>query len=212
LQTTSIDCLQAHWSPAYFPWQENALLDGLADAAEAGLCRCVGVSNYGPVALRRVYARFARQGIALASNQVQFSLLKRSAERTGLLEVAAELGVTMIGYSPLALGLLSGAYSRERQPPGLRGLLFSTQADAALDRLLALLQAIASERRVPLAAVAVNWTRSRDLIPILGVRSPVQARDALACLSFQLSAGEIAELDAASLRCREVTDNIFETK
>ena len=57
-------------------------------------------------------------------NQVQFSLLSTLPLESGLFEACAELGVTPIGYSPLALGLLSDRYDETRLPKGPRGLLF----------------------------------------------------------------------------------------
>jgi pyridoxine 4-dehydrogenase len=187
------------------------MIDGLADAFDAGLCRTVGVSNYGPRALRRVHSRLARRGIRLASCQVQHSLLKRTSERSGLLEVAAELGVTLIAYSPLALGLLS---SPSKQRPGLRGFLFGVQSsrDPELVRLAATVDDIARQRGVPPSTVAINWTRTRGLLPIVGVRNTAQASDLLACTKYCLSDGEAAELDKASSRCKEVTDNVFMTE
>ena len=50
-------------------------------------------------------------GVRLASNQVQFSLLYRKFEKNGMLEAAKQMGVSVIAYSPLAQGLLSGTSS-----------------------------------------------------------------------------------------------------
>lgn len=213
LQTPVVDVLQAHWPPpAYLPWQEGALTRGLAQAADAGLGRAIGVSNYGPASLRRVHRRLRELGHALVSVQVQYSLLSRLPERSGLLEVARELDVTVIGYSPLALGLLSGAYLDGASPPGLlRQLLFPVQLkDAPLTTLLSLLSDIARERGVSTASVAINWSRGHGTLPIAGVRSAAQARGVLEALSFELSEGEVRTLDDVSARCKQVTQNSFQ--
>ena len=90
--------------------QEWALTNGLADVYLAGLAGAVGVSNYGPKQLRRIHSDLARRGVPLASAQVQFSLLSCGAAQDELLETAAELGVGVIAYSPLSLGVLSGVF------------------------------------------------------------------------------------------------------
>ena len=75
---------------------------------------------------------------------------------TGLLEASAELGVTPIGYSPLALGLLSGKYDLDNLPKGPRGLLFR-QILPGLAPLLDTLRAVAERRNKTMSQVAVNW-------------------------------------------------------
>lgn len=70
LQQLSIG--QLHWSTSnYAPWQEGALVGGLADAAQAGLVAEVGVSNYGAKQMARVATVLERQGVRLASAQVR---------------------------------------------------------------------------------------------------------------------------------------------
>ena len=73
----------------------------------------------------QVHAALAAQGVALASAQVQLSLLSWGAPQQELVRTAEELGVAVIAYSPLALGILTGKYGGEagRLPPGPRGQL-----------------------------------------------------------------------------------------
>jgi len=66
------------------------------------------VSNYGPKELRKVHKKLAGRGVPLASAQIQFSLLSWGSEQQEAQQVCQELGVGLIAYSPLALGLLSG--------------------------------------------------------------------------------------------------------
>ena len=108
----AIDLVQLHWSTAnYFPWQEGALLDGLMDLFDRGLVRGVGLSNFGGKRLRKVHQRFADRGIAIASLQVQYSLLSTApVTELGVKEVCDELGIKLIAYSPLALGQIGRAH------------------------------------------------------------------------------------------------------
>lgn len=212
LRRMPIDIAQAHWSVAgYAPWQEGALVGGLGSIQLQGVAKHVGVSNYGPRGLRRVHAALAEQGIKLASAQVQYSLLSRQPERNGMFEVAAELGVRILAYSPLCLGLLTGKYdaTNDKWPPGPRGVLFRSQAGPVAN-LLAVLREVAAARGVTPSQVAINWTRTRGTLPIPGVRTRRQAQEALQCIDFALTAAEVAELDAASLKCPiQATQNPF---
>jgi aryl-alcohol dehydrogenase-like predicted oxidoreductase len=92
LRSSRIDLYQVHF-PA--PWMSiPALMDLMADAVEVGKVRAVGVSNYGAGQMRSAHAALAGRGIALASNQVQYSLLHRQPETDGVLDACHELGVT----------------------------------------------------------------------------------------------------------------------
>ena len=111
---------QIHWDLPLIsdgPW-----LADLAEAYDRGLIGAVGVSNYGARAVRAAHRVLADRGVPLATDQVEYSLLNRKPERTGLIDVCAELGVTIIAYSPLAQGLLTGKYTPDNPPPGVRGL------------------------------------------------------------------------------------------
>ncbi len=72
--------------------------------------RAVGVSNFGEKRMRRACAALAAKGLALASNQMKYNLLDRRIERNGVLAAAKELGITIIAYSPLEQGLLTGKF------------------------------------------------------------------------------------------------------
>src|SRR5258705_11443260 len=98
-------------------------MDLLADALEAGKIKAVGVSNYSAEQMREAHAELAKRGIPLASNQVEYSLLKRQVESNGVMDACRELGITLIAYSPLAQGALTGKYSATKKASGLRRLL-----------------------------------------------------------------------------------------
>ena len=190
-----IDRVQLHWSTArYAPWQEGPLLDGLADLVRDGQVGSLGLSNVGPQRLRQLHGRLQRQGVTLASLQVQLSLLAPEAVAPGgVAEVCRELGIGLIAYSPLALGLLSRQVGAP-PPTGPRRLLFA-RLQPRITPLLILLAAIAHERQSSLAAVALNWCRSHGAMPIVGLRSVDQVDTAAAAAQWQLSEGERQALD-----------------
>ena len=173
----------------------RAWLHDLAAAQRDGLIGAVGVSNYGPRDLRSAHQILADQGVALATNQVEYSLLNRKPERSGLVELCAELGVTIIAYSPLAQGLLTGKYTPENPPPGIRGLRYRRRRLAALAPLIERLTAIGAEHggRTP-AQVALNWLIAQGTVPIPGAKTAEQARHNAGGAGWSLSPTEVSEL------------------
>ena len=91
----------------------EAEMAAMADLVEAGKIRSVGVSNFNAQRMRRAHRALQARGLSLAANQVLYSLLNRSIERNGILDTAKELGVTIIAYTPLASGLLTGKYHKQ---------------------------------------------------------------------------------------------------
>jgi len=211
----NIDLVQMHWSTGnYFPLQEWQLLDGLGDLSEQGLVKAVGLSNYGPKRLRKVYQRFRDRGISIATLQVQYSLLSTyPVTELGLKEVCDELGIKLIAYSPLALGLLTGKYSvKDNLPPGLRGWVCKQILPGARS-LLDCLDAIAKSRNKTMSQVAINWCISKGTIPIPGAKNPEQAKQNLDAIAWQLDSGEVTELDKAAAKVKKpMVQNIFQTK
>ena len=210
-----IDLAQMHWSTAnYFPWQEEQLLDGLGDLYERGLVKGIGLSNYGTKRLKRIHAKFSRRSIPIATLQVQYSLLSTyPVTELGIKETCDELGIKLIAYSPLCLGILTGKYTDPKTyPKGLRGLLFRRLVPEA-QSLLNCLNAIAQHRNKTMAQVAINWCISKGAIPIPGAKNIRQAQENIAAKDWQLDAGEIAELDRAAARIdKPMVQNIFQTQ
>jgi len=195
-----LERVQLHWSTArYAPWQEGPLLEGLADLVAAGAVGSLGLSNIGPRRLRQVHQQLSRRGVTVASLQVQLSLLAPEAIAPGgVADVCRELGIALIAYSPLALGLLG----RDPGAPlpatrGARRLLFA-RLQPRIGPLQDRLAGIARNRGVPPAAVALNWCRSHGAMPIVGLRSIAQAEAAAAAAQWTLDDAERQGLDAAA--------------
>ena len=194
-----LDRVQLHWSTArYAPWQELALLDGLADLVEAGLVAELGLSNMGAGRLRCLQARLAERGVAIASLQVQLSLLApEPLDPGGVAEVCRELGIRLIAYSPLALGLLARSGEAAAPEAGLVGprQLLARRLQPALVPLRQAMAAIARPHGASLAAVALNWCRAHGAMPIPGLRTPQQVDGVGAALGWRLTESERLELD-----------------
>jgi aryl-alcohol dehydrogenase-like predicted oxidoreductase len=192
-----VDLYQIHWP--FLPVPIEVWANALADAVEAGLTRAVGVSNYNSAQMLRAHSALAKRGIPLASNQVEFHLLNRRVEREGLLKLCHELGVTLIAYSPLAKGMLTGKYTPQTRPPGLRSYLFRRARLGKIQPLIQLLRAIgkAHDGKSP-SQVALNWVIGKGAVPIPGAKNAKQAQENAAALGWRLAEAEMAALDAES--------------
>lgn len=200
-----IDLYQIHFPASFSPIP--AQLRAMAKLAKSGKIRYVGVSNFSAAQMRLAYRVLAEEGIALVSNQVLYSLLKRDIERNGVLETAQELGISLIAYSPLAQGVLTGRFHED--PASFAGLsrmrTMSMRSERArLPRTRALideLRRIASGRGVTPAEVALNWTvtfHGGTIVAIPGASKVSQAEHNAHAMSFTLSTDELERIDELS--------------
>ncbi len=199
LGVESIDLYQIHFPAPPVPIETR--LAGMADAFERKLIRAVGISNFNLEQTRRACAFLADRGIPLASNQVSFSLLNRRPETTGLLEACRDLNVTLIAYSPLAQGLLTGKYTRQHKPGGMRAVRGLRASYDGLGRLIDLMREIGAGHggKIP-AQVALNWVICKGAVPIPGAKSARQAEENAGSAGWRLTAEEVAALNRDSMR------------
>lgn len=201
---------QMHWAPSSygFGFQEDALLAGLCEAYEEGIISGVGLSNFGPKSLRKVHRRLEARGVPIATLQTQFSLLSYLKYQRETKEVCDELGITLISYSPLCLGLLSGKYTSEGAgvyPSGPRGLLArKILPSAESSGLLPTLTEIAAQRstskqQVTNSQVALAWCMHHGTVPIPGAKSKEQCLQNLGAMKLSLSGAEVDALDEAAM-------------
>jgi aryl-alcohol dehydrogenase-like predicted oxidoreductase len=173
----------------------EAMADALATACQAGLTKAVGVSNYSEREMRAIHAALARRGIPLASNQVEYSLLRRFPELNGLLHACAELGAVLLAYSPLAQGRLTGKYNAKNPPPGRRQ--FSAFPMEEIEPVIAELRRIGEQHSRTPAQVALNWIICKGAVPIPGAKNRQQAEQNAGALGWRLSEDEVHLLDRA---------------
>jgi len=195
-----IDLYQLHWADTDEA-PIAAAMDVFADAVHAGHVRAVGVSNFRASEMREAHAALARRGVPLATNQVHYSLLHRSPEVDGVLEACRELDVTLLAYSPLEQGLLTGTYTAASLPSGKRAeaVWFSASNVAAAQPVIEALRTSADAHGVEPAAVAIAWLLAKPgVVPIAGAKTGVQAAQNAKAVDVTLSQAEVARLDAAT--------------
>lgn len=193
-----VDLYQVHFPLPPMPVAVWA--NGLADVVEAGLTRAVGVSNFDLKQMNTTLRVLTERGVPLASNQVEFSLVNRKPETNGLLERCKEAGVTLIAYSPLGKGLLSGKYTPANRPSGTRSRMVNTAFMERLQPLVALQREIGQLHggKTP-AQVALNWAICKGALVIPGAKNAHQAQENAGALGWRLDDAEVDALDKASM-------------
>jgi aryl-alcohol dehydrogenase-like predicted oxidoreductase len=201
----SIDLYQHHYPNAKMSIPD--LMNRVADAVEAGKVKAVGVSNYTVGQMREAHEALAKRGISLASNQVEYSLLNRKPEVDGVLDACRELGITLIAYTPLAGGRLTGKYSAQHRASGFfRRILpqYSRKALEEMQPVIKLLREIGERYSKTPSQVALRWLiENPAVLPIPGAKNGKQAADNAEALMFSLTAEEVERLSQATMAWRK---------
>ncbi|ABA20268.1 Aldo/keto reductase [Trichormus variabilis ATCC 29413] len=202
LQLERVDLYQVHW-PFTFLLSQETLMNTLADEVKRGRIAAVGVSNYSASQMRQAHQILASRGVPLAVNQVRYSLLSRQIETEGIVATARELDVTILAYSPLAQGLLTGKYSAESAevPTGARSIdpRFKKEGLQKIAPVISLLRSLGEKYDRTPAQVALNWLIAQgNVIPIAGVKTAQQVRQNAGALGWRLNDEEVQELEKVS--------------
>ncbi len=170
----------------------------------------MGVSNYSAEQMLEAHAALAKRGIPLASNQVEYSLLKRQPETNGVLDACRELEITLIAYSPLAGGMLTGKYSAQNRPSGFfRRILpqYGRKTLEAIQPVIELLNSIGEKYSKTPSQVALRWLIENPVVlPIPGAKNGKQAMDNAEALNFSLTAEEVNIISQATLGVAGLVD------
>lgn len=194
LQVEQIDLYQMHWPNPAFPARLG--MEGMRRVQTAGIIRHGGVSNY---SLRRWKHADELLGTPILSNQVLFNLVRRQPVQK-LVPFAASNDRIIIAYSPLAQGLLSGKYSPDNPPKGMRGRnpLNPLASSANLARATPLIKAlgeVGSNHGATPAQVALSWVLSHpNTVAIPGASSAEQVTQNAEAADLTLTEDEIIRL------------------
>lgn len=194
LQVPAVALYQVHW-PFDFLMGQKTLMNALADEVKQGRIQSIGVSNYSASQMHKAHSYLAECGIPLAVNQVQYSLLHRKIESNGVFSAAKDLGVTILAYSPLAQGLVTGKYTVDtyEPPTGARRIdpRFSKEGLRKIKPVITALQEIGQHYDKTPAQVALNWLIAQgNVIPIPGAKNARQAEQNAGALGWTLTTAE----------------------
>lgn len=212
LRLKSVDLYMIHW-PGFLTtaFSNDAFLEGLAACHTRGMAKTLGVSNFSGKRVRRAAQLLGERGTSLASNQVQYNLLYRSPERNGMMEACREVGATLVAFSPLCQGMLTGKYrAGGKKPSGPRGFIYNESVLSGIEPLLSVMEAVAQERGKSVAQVAINWVICKGALPLVGAKTDAQVMQIAGAAGWRLTEGEVAELDAVSARMKPATGPPYE--
>jgi aryl-alcohol dehydrogenase-like predicted oxidoreductase len=192
-----IDLYQVHWPD---PWEQVPLrqtMRAMEKLYKEGKIRAIGVSNFAVRDLEE--ARKHLSDAVIASNQVRYNMLQREIEEE-VIPYCKKENITIIAYSPLAQGALTGKYSLSNKPSDdirRHNKLFSDRNLSEISRLLTVLERIAKTRNKTVAQVAMNWLlREGNVVPIPGAKNPKQAEENAGAAGWRLSQRELTEIDS----------------
>lgn len=198
LKTDRIDLYWAHHPDGVTPSEE--IVRGFEDLARAGKILYAGLSNFAAWRLAHaVTLAELTRAVPIAAAQFEHSLVHREPE-ADLFPASLALGLGIVTWSPLGGGMLTGKYRQgeKGRAEGFGGRVFQPENSAQRTQVLDTVLAVAGELGVNAGQVAIAWAGTHGALPIIGPRSLAQLDDNLGALTVELSAGQLARLDAAS--------------
>ena len=169
------------------------LMDYLAEAWTSEKIRAVAVSNFDAEQMRRSAVQLESQGLKLAANQVEYSLLNRETETNGVLEACKDLDASLVAYRPIGRGQLASMAITGSSPRAAPG----SKKESKLETVIL---SIAEDHGGSVSQVAINWLLRRDnsVIPIPGATKVDHALENVGAFDWVMSEAEFNELDEAS--------------
>ncbi len=207
LDTDYIDLFQLHAFDAMTPVEEA--LGTLDDLVRAGKIRYIGCSNFSGWHLMKSLAASEKHGFSrYVAHQAYYSLIGRDYEWE-LMPLALDQKVGAVVWSPLGWGRLTGKIRRDAPRPETSRLRNKASVEAGpqvsdehLYQVVDALDEVAAETGKTVPQIALNWLLQRPSVAtvIIGARNEEQLRQNLAAVGWDLTAEQVAKLDAASAR------------
>jgi aryl-alcohol dehydrogenase-like predicted oxidoreductase len=198
LDTDYVDLYQIHRWDYATPIEET--LEALHDVVKAGKARYIGASSmYAWQFSKALHVARENRWTRFISMQDHYNLLYREEERE-MMPLCKDAGIGVLPWSPLARGRLTRDWDTDtaRTKTDVYGnTLYAANVDAD-KRIVEAVAAIAADRGVPRAQVALAWVAQKAVVtaPIIGASKPQHLNDAVAALSLDLSEAEIARLES----------------
>ena len=204
LRPYPIDLYQVHQ-----PWgfsNERSEMAAMAEMLVKKLIKNIGVSNFSAKQMKNAWETLDKKGIPLASNQVRYNLLDRKIESNGIMETAKKLGISIIAYSPLAQGLVTGKF--HDNPELLKNIGFrkynSQFKPTGLEKsrpIVMVVKELALKYNVTPSQIALNWLvnyHGNTVFAIPGATKEIHVKENTGAMSFRLSDEDMVRLDKES--------------
>jgi len=195
LRTDYVDLLQIHWPDVTTPIAET--MEAVATLIKQGKVRAAGVCNYSVEQVNE-----ALKTVQLASNQVPYSMINRGIEKT-VVPQALEKGMSIIPYSPLQRGLLTGKIKRDHKfnagDTRENNAFYKPENIDRANTLLDRIRPIAEKHNASVSQLVINWTTRQPAMDcvLVGARDEKQVLENVKSLGFTLSEGELKEIGEA---------------
>ena len=197
LGVREIDLYQIHWPD---PWEQIPLketMNALERLFKEGKIRAVGVSNFAVRDLKEAQSYLS--DIDIVSNQLRYNMVQREIEYD-VLDYCKKKKITVIAWSPLAQGILTGKYSIHNKPKDSAredNRLFYDHNLKEISKLLKVLEKISESRNKTMGQVALNWLiKEKNVVPIPGAKNPKQAEENAGASGWELNSQELKEIDS----------------
>ncbi|MFD9698568.1 aldo/keto reductase [Lentzea sp. NPDC059081] len=198
LGTDRVDVFWAHVADGSTPVEE--VMRAFDDLTRAGKILYAGLSNFPAWRVSAGATLAQQQGWApLVGIQVEYSLVQREAERE-LVPMADAFGLGVLGYTPLGGGLLTGKYRRGETGRAQSAIsqFLHTEDDPAKVKVLDALESAAAELGTTADQVAIRWSMSKGVLPVVGPRTVEQLTTNLAAAELDVPPRLLARLDEVS--------------
>lgn len=196
LQTDRIDLYYQHRVDPSVPIEDVA--GAIKDLIQQGKVMHFGLSEASAQTIRRAHAVQPVSAV-----QTEYSFMERGPEHNGVLAICEELGIGFVPWGPVGMGYLTGKITSQTkfdQEKDLRSGFdrFKPEAITANKPIVDFLQQFAATKNATPAQVSLAWLLARKpfIVPIPGTRNPLHLKENLGAVNVQLTAGELAHLDA----------------
>ena len=204
LRRDAIDLYQIHWPSIWNHVPIPETMKAMEELVDAGLVRYIGLSNFPPCLVEQAQQSLKKHEIV--SNQLRYNILEREVERE-YLPYLREKGMSLIAWSPIAKGALTGKYTPENLPKfedvRAKDPIFHPDNFKEIWKVVELLKEIGGKYGKTPAQVALNWLlRDPLVIPIPGAKNPRQVEDNVGASGWRLSDDDWRRIEEASREVR----------
>ena len=201
LQRLNVDTIDLYFihTPIH-PLPIEWFIQWSCDAIDDGLIRYIGISNCNAELVRRAHAVAQRNGKHIECNQIMLNLLVwNSPKHQETVRTCHELNIQIAAYSPIGQGLLTDGLTKEKFNSIRAVKMTGVKYEGELNTLRNEIHRLSVIHNKTMAQVAMNWVRGHGAMPLVGIRSVTQVKDAQEVLNWSLSNDEIKKLDDLSL-------------
>lgn len=196
LGTDYIDLYQLHWPDGYIRISET--ISAMEKLVDDGKIRYIGLCNFPRALIEEIYDHLKKNEIV--SDQMRYNIIQNEVE-DDLVPYLKYKGISLIAWSPIAKGLLSGKYDANNlpnDPVRTDDPLFRQENIVKFAPLIDKLREVAEKRGKTMAQVSLNFLLSKDAIVIPGAKNPKQVQENIGAAGWRLSEKEMGEIEELS--------------